>query len=285
MSPHVLTLAKDFQGGHQVLRSCFYSLSPPPNELILLRIAQNCFELARNQAGCCILQECIEYSNDKLRQLREVLVSPLIQDADNLSIHPYGNYVIQFMIQLDGANIGWRIINELKNKFVALSMDKFGSNVVEKCLSCCEGGFDYIIYEILENNNENQLLQICTDRYGNYVIQTAMSVAKGNAHRLLERAIKSHWFVLQFHPYGKNRISSEFKYMGDEVDEENAEQAENVSLSYLFPVIIKKLDENSNVVCLTCFISFETLAICKATNIGSLRKDKMTLPPSHNTPF
>lgn len=208
MSPHVLTLAKDFQGGHQVLRSCFYNLSPPPNELILLRIAQNCFELARNQAGCCILQECIEYSNDKLRQLREVLISPLIQDVDNLSIHPYGNYVIQYMIQLDGANIGWRIINELKNKFVALSMDKFGSNVVEKCLSCCEGGFDYIIYEILENNNENQLLQICTNQYGNYVVQTAMSVAKGEAYKLLGRGIKSHWFYLQSHPYGKNVIPS-----------------------------------------------------------------------------
>lgn len=59
-------------------------------QLIVLRIAQNSLELAREQAGCCILQECIEYSNNKLRHLREVLISPLIQDAHNLSTHPYG---------------------------------------------------------------------------------------------------------------------------------------------------------------------------------------------------
>uniref|UniRef100_A0A0A0K7S4 PUM-HD domain-containing protein n=1 Tax=Cucumis sativus TaxID=3659 RepID=A0A0A0K7S4_CUCSA len=177
-------------------------------QLIILRVAQNCLELARGQASCCILQECIEYSNNNLRQLQEVLISPLIQDVYDLSKHPYGNYVIQFMIQLDGTNIGRRIIKELTHKFVELSMDKYGSNVVEKCLSCCEGISNDIIFEILEGNGRDRLIQICTNQYGNFVVQTVMSIAKGKIRKLLEKAIKSHWLVLQQHLYGRNVISS-----------------------------------------------------------------------------
>ena len=88
------------------------------------------------------------------------------------------NYVIQFMIQLDGTNIGRRIIKELTHKFVELSMDKYGSNVVEKCLSCCEGVSNDIIFEILEGNGRDRLIQICTNQYGNFVVQTVMSIAK-----------------------------------------------------------------------------------------------------------
>lgn len=82
------------------------------------------------------------------------------------------------MIQLDGANIGGKIIEELRNKFIELCLNKYGSNVMEKCLSCCEGDSNDIIFEILENITQDQLIQICTNEYGNYVIQTAMSIAK-----------------------------------------------------------------------------------------------------------
>lgn len=80
------------------------------------------------------------------------------------------------MIQLDGATIGTRIIKELRNKFVGLSLDKYGSNVVERCLSCCESGANQIIFEIIENDETR--VRVCTNEYGNYVVQRAISVAK-----------------------------------------------------------------------------------------------------------
>lgn len=80
------------------------------------------------------------------------------------------------MIELDQANIGARVIQVLRNKFVELCLSKAGSHVVEKCLGCGEDEAAGIIFEIMEN--KENWIQVFTNQYGNYVAQKALSVAK-----------------------------------------------------------------------------------------------------------
>lgn len=59
---------------------------------------------------------------------------------------------------------------------MSLSCNKYGSNVVEKCLlDSGEEQSSQIIFELLTNRNVSMLL---LHPFGNYVIQTALSVSK-----------------------------------------------------------------------------------------------------------
>ncbi len=51
---------------------------------------------------------------------------------------PFGNYAIQHTLELYGAQMCQAILNEIGKHVISLSMQKFSSNVVEKCLENIE---------------------------------------------------------------------------------------------------------------------------------------------------
>lgn len=48
--------------------------------------------------------------------------------------NPFGNYAIQYALEAYGDSICEGIINEIVNNILSLSMQKYSSNVVEKCI-------------------------------------------------------------------------------------------------------------------------------------------------------
>ena len=52
---------------------------------------------------------------------------PLAQD-------PFGNYVVQYVLELDIADASIAVMNNLFGHYADLAQQKFSSNVVEKCL-------------------------------------------------------------------------------------------------------------------------------------------------------
>lgn len=87
------------------------------------------------------------------------------------------NYVIQYIIDMKMQTFTNRIVNQLTGRFGALSMQKYSSNVVEKCLKLGgEAERGRIISELILKPDE--LLDISLDEFGNYVVQTAISSSK-----------------------------------------------------------------------------------------------------------
>lgn len=67
-------------------------------------------------------------------------------------------------------------MSRLEGNYAYLAMQKFSSNVVEKCLKL--GVEEYrgrLVRELTQSSRLSQLLQ---DQYANYVIQSALSVCK-----------------------------------------------------------------------------------------------------------
>lgn len=89
-------------------------------------------------------------------------------------------------------------MSRFNGNYVHLSTNKFGSNVVEKCLKMWEDARDSIILELLSASHFDILLQ---DQYGNYVIQSALV----NSKVLFQ--ITYHLFFLLLHAI----ISSGFR--------------------------------------------------------------------------
>lgn len=84
--------------------------------------------------------------------------------------------MIQHIIDKIGPEILQDILTRLRGKYVSLSMNKHGSNVVEKCLkeSNSEQYTSMIIIELI---NSPHFLDVLQDPYGNYVAQSALEVS------------------------------------------------------------------------------------------------------------
>lgn len=68
------------------------------------------------------------------------------------------------------------VLDQLEGHYVELSMQKYSSNVVEKCIAyAAEERHHRIIWELITSPEFHQIMQ---DPYGNYVIQAALNSSK-----------------------------------------------------------------------------------------------------------
>ncbi len=117
----------------------------------------------------------------------------------------FGNYVVQYVLELGQVEASGAIMRSLRGHYAELSLQKFSSNVVEKCLK--QGGMEDaregIIREVLTSPLLSRMLQ---DSYGNYVVQSALTVSTGALHNDLVGAIKPLIPSLRNTPHGKRII-------------------------------------------------------------------------------
>ncbi|PON81884.1 Coatomer beta subunit [Trema orientale] len=202
LEPGFLALIKDLNGNHVVQR-CLQCFSKEDNKFIFDAAARYCVEIGIHQHGCCVLQRCISHSSGKQR---ENLVAEISSNALLLAQDAYGNYVVQFILELRIPSAVSTVVSQFEGNYVHLSMQKFSSHVVEKCLIVMDDDIrSRIIRELLDSLLFEQLLQ---DSSANYVIQTALRVSEGVLRKLLVEAIEPHKSLSRNNPYLKRIFSS-----------------------------------------------------------------------------
>ncbi|EDO17616.1 hypothetical protein Kpol_1061p41 [Vanderwaltozyma polyspora DSM 70294] len=186
LQPSIVELSKDLNGNH-VVQKCLQKLDPTYFQFIFDAASQDCVDIATQRHGCCVLQRCLDHGNkDQRRGLCEMLLS----NIDQLSIDPFGNYVVQYVITKESEekafDYSYKIVEVLKPKVKDLSLHKFGSNVVEKILKT-PALSEPLILELLKNNDESEIQMLLNDSYGNYVLQTALDVSHSTNPSLYKR--------------------------------------------------------------------------------------------------
>jgi hypothetical protein len=73
-------------------------------------------------------------AHTKNMENRKSLMNILAENAIELVQNPYGNYAIQTVLDNWDPNICDPIFSKLRGKVAQLSIQKFSSNVIEKCL-------------------------------------------------------------------------------------------------------------------------------------------------------
>ncbi|KAG4945398.1 hypothetical protein JHK87_041405 [Glycine soja] len=216
LEPGFLALIKDLNGNH-VVQHCLQCLSNEDNkfkarkvtfpilcieQFIFVAAAKYCVDIATHQHGCCVLQRCIGHSRG---EHREKLVEEISANALLLAQDQFGNYVVQFILDLRIPSATATLSLQFEGKYVHLSMQKFGSHVVEKCLAVFnDENRSRVIHELLSAPHFEQLLQ---DPHANYVIQSAVRHSEGHVHNLLVEAIESHKAISRNSPYSKKIFS------------------------------------------------------------------------------
>lgn len=154
-------------------------------QFIYNAVAANCVEVATHRHGCCVLQRCIDHASD---QQRIQLVQEITYNALTLVQDPYGNYVsrfcfpsrwfqncnhfcqvVQYILDLNDNRFSDGVIRQFTGNVCALSVQKFSSNVIEKCIRVAvHNTRKMLIDELL---NRTRLEKLLRDSYGNYCVQ------------------------------------------------------------------------------------------------------------------
>jgi hypothetical protein len=171
ISEHFQELIYDPYGCH-VLEKLLICFEDEYIGFIYSYIFENFLYLSNNNNGICIIKKILTFTNKK--GLHDKLKNIVKENALYLIQQSYGNFVIQVIIEY------WTdykdIITLFKGNFFKLSLEKYASNVIERCLEKDEEILNEYIDEIIENNCIHDVMK---SNYGNYVIQKAIKLSKG----------------------------------------------------------------------------------------------------------
>ncbi|CAI4212518.1 unnamed protein product [Parascedosporium putredinis] len=204
----VVELIQDLNGNH-VIQKCLNKLSAADAQFIFDAVGMHCVEVGTHRHGCCVLQRCIDHANTDQKAW---LITRITEHAHVLVQDPYGNYVIQYIIDLNEPAFTEPVVNQFRTHVSQLSRHKFSSNVIEKCLRCAQDpSKDMIVDEILAPGEIEKLIR---DNYANYVIQTALEYATPYKKAALVDSIRPVLPSVRSTPYGRRIQAKIHNYDG-----------------------------------------------------------------------
>ena len=188
-------------------------------------IFDNFLYIANNNNGICIIKKILSFTNKK--SLHDKLKGIVIENAIYLIQQSYGNFVIQVIIE------SWsdykEIISLFKDHFFKLSLEKYASNVIERCIEKDEEILNDYIDEIIKSNAIHEVMK---SNYGNYVIQKVLKLAKGeNKNKLVFTA------ATDINKLNDNKLIQKWKsILNSHINELNPEKIQELESQNYFNV-------------------------------------------------
>ncbi|KAG8715032.1 hypothetical protein FRC09_017000 [Ceratobasidium sp. 395] len=199
LSMHVVTLIKDLNGNH-VVQKCLNRLIPEDNQFIYNAVAAHCVEVATHRHGCCVLQRCIDHASDSQRIQ---LVTEITFNVLTLVQDPYGNYVMQYILDLNDNQFSDAVIRQ----FVGSVVCPFGAKIqLERDpkvhLRREHNIGKFLIEELLIRDHLEKLPRDSLHR-----AQTALDYAELTQHGFFVKGIRLILPLIRNTPYGKRTKS------------------------------------------------------------------------------
>jgi len=205
LSERVVELVQDLNGNH-VVQKCLTRLGAERCQFIYDAVGGYCVIVGTHRHGCCVLQRCIDHAQGFQRAQ---LIGAITRAAFELVQDPFGNYVVQYILDLDEPSFTTPLCQAFAGKVVSLSKQKFSSNVIEKCLRTADMGSKCaMVDEMLAGNELEKMLR---DSFANYVVQTAMEHVDPQTKLRIVDAVRPILPAIKQTPHGR-RIAS--KIMG-----------------------------------------------------------------------
>jgi len=191
LAPAAARLCIDSHGNH-VIQRILLKLGPKHTKFVFDAVAASVSDVARHRHGCCVIQRCLDSPSN---EARAHLVRRIVEKALELMQDAYGNYVVQYVLDVCPDEDVHAVCEAVVGRVNLLAIQKFSSNVMEKCLERCS---DRVKEQYLqEMSDPERIRELMMDPFGNYVVQRALSVAThAQAIRLVE-AMRPHLIATQ----------------------------------------------------------------------------------------
>ncbi|KAG2230608.1 hypothetical protein INT48_009598 [Thamnidium elegans] len=167
----VITISLNMHGTRAVQRMIEFLTLPEQIEKIIQALSPNVVTLIKDINGNHVIQKCLHRLSSTDKQFiydAKQLVNEIIRHALTLVQDPYGNYVVQYVLELGDAHFSDQLIRQFIGHIGGLSVQKYSSNVMEKCIRVAEE--DTRRHLIEEMVNRPQLEKLLKDSYANYVL-------------------------------------------------------------------------------------------------------------------
>ena len=197
LTGRVVDLVKDLNGNH-VIQKCLTRLGAERCQFIYDAVARSCIAVGTHRHGCCVLQRCIDHAEGFQRAQ---LIARITKSAFELVQDPFGNYVVQYILDLNEPNFTRPLCESFSGKIPDLSKQKFSSNVIEKCLRTADDSTkQLLIREMLQGAETERMLR---DSFANYVVQTALDYADPQSKTMLLDTIRPLLPAIKHTPHGR----------------------------------------------------------------------------------
>ena len=183
-------------------------LNPEEKSELVQVVLEHVYDLCIHQYGCRVIQKLFdncsdEEKNEMLSEINKYIIE-LCQDQ-------YGNYVIQHVLEnrISGIECS-EIFEALKGKIFEMSIHKFASNVIERCLHFgSKKQRDAIIDEIIsiDDSVHNSLLGLVKDKFGNYVVQKMIEYSEQEKKEVIIKRIISSQALKKRDGFSKHVIN------------------------------------------------------------------------------
>lgn len=194
---HVVELVQDLNGNH-VIQKCLNRLSKKDAEFIYHSVGDRCVTVGTHRHGCCVLQRCIDHASG---DQKDRLIGQITKNAYQLVQDPFGNYVVQYILDLGDPFYTGPLCQTFAGNVPALSKQKFSSNVIEKCLRTADSeNRRALIDEMLSGSELEKMLR---DSYANYVVQTAMEFADPETRTRIVESVRPLVHSIRGTPHGR----------------------------------------------------------------------------------
>jgi hypothetical protein len=185
LTGHVDYLAIDQQGTH-IIQKVICCISEPNRQFVFDEVKNSFLIISKASHGLCVIKKLV--ANTKNLENKQSLIDYVSENVIELAQDPYGNYAIQEVMDK------WKeydynpLFAKIKTRIAQLSIQKFSSNVVEKCLQMSdEVERNDIIMHLAQ---VDKLANVMKNSFGNYVVQKALTFCTGEVKQALIDSIK-----------------------------------------------------------------------------------------------
>jgi len=166
-------------------------------------LQENFLELVLDQNGICVAKKFVSGNSDCL--IRKRILDCVTLNGIDIIQNPFGNYIIQYIIDSWGVGSCTSVTQVIADNIVTLSLQKFSSNVVEKCLDLIDLQTPALWCREIFINIHN-FLTLVKNKYGNYVLNRALQKMSFHEKKELRESMAYHLQSLTINRKDKNRI-------------------------------------------------------------------------------
>jgi len=199
---HAVKLVESPHGNH-VLQKCIETM---PNKSVQFVVDElGAFRggwaaLARHRYGCRVEERLIEQFPEEMLGL---LMTAVIADTHTLCCHPYGNYVVQHVLEHGSKERRAQIVTVLvQDDIVSLAQHNVASNVVRKAIEFCGSEGQQTLARAILAVNGGFLAMGCS-RYGSQAARQLLEALSGALYEEAVQQLQASIGSLRSSKYGR----------------------------------------------------------------------------------
>ncbi|XP_010538137.1 PREDICTED: putative pumilio homolog 13 isoform X2 [Tarenaya hassleriana] len=205
---HLVNICNDFQGARSIEELLRHLRSREQISRFMMAVRPVALRLTKNANGNHVILHCLSHFSPldnmdcitrSTGNLRQHLIYNIASNALRLSNHCYGNFVVQFVLDVNDPGATSEILRQLEGSYIYLSREKHGSHVVQSILrNLGKEGSRGIVLQLLTD-----IKTLLIDKFGNYVVQSMWAESKDDIRKVLMNIFRENKELMTCSRFGK----------------------------------------------------------------------------------